>query len=108
MISDLWNNCLELANKAFSKSFMYKKVFNGTAESNDILADIAHFCGAYDFDLCKTKDGTIDPIDLARRAGKLEVYQYIFKLLSMNEAQKNALATRYYAIQSQKNQELIK
>ena len=105
MIADLWNTCLALASKAFSKSYTYKKVFNGTPEANDILADIANFCGAYDFDLRKTKDGTIDPIDIARRAGKLEVYQYIFKLLSMDETQKNALATRYYTMQSQQQQE---
>jgi hypothetical protein len=105
MITDLWNNCIALASKAFSKSNKYKKVFNNTPEASDILADIANFCGAYDIDLRKTKDGTIDPIDMARRAGKLEVYQYIFKLLSMDETQKNALATRYYAMQAQQQQE---
>lgn len=108
MINSLWNQCVKVAEKAFLKSNIYKRFFNKTDESVFILSDIAHFCGAYDIDLKRTKHGTIDPLDLARRAGKMEVYQYIFKLLTMDEMQKNIIAERYYQIQTKYQQENFK
>jgi hypothetical protein len=105
MIADLWNNCVSYANRAFFKSGIYKRVFNQTDDAQDVLSDLLNFCGAYDFDLKQSKNGTIDPLDMARRAGKLEVYQYVSKLLSMDETQKHALAMRYYALQNRQNGE---
>ena len=105
---NLWSNCVSIAERAFFKSRIYQRIFHkNNADSQDVLSDIANFCGVYDMDLRQTKQGSIDPLDLARRAGKIEVYQYISKHLSMNEEQKNALAMRYFALQN-KQQEQFK
>lgn len=101
---NLWTYCQKLAQRAFSKSTPYKKTFNDTPDAQDVLADLANFCGASDINLKYTKSGALDPVDIAFRAGKLQVFQYICKQLSLTESEKYNLTSRYYEMQV-KNQQ---
>lgn len=104
---NLWNYCQQLAQKAFSKSVFYKNLFDkNNQDAQNVLADLANFCGASDMNLKPTKNGTIDPLDMAYRAGKLQVFQYITKQLSLTEIEKYHLTSRYYEMQSKQAGEL--
>ncbi|NBP03263.1 MAG: hypothetical protein EBU90_24900, partial [Proteobacteria bacterium] len=83
---NLWDKCLNWAEKTFCTARIFKRVFD--LNQNDtliILGNLQEFCGVDNLNLRLDKNGDIPPYDLARRAGRLEVYQHIAKYLSMTE-----------------------
>lgn len=87
-----------IADLSFKIARHYRSLFNNepTRESSDaVLHDLAKFCGVYEFQTPQNNED-IAPLELARRAGRLEVYQHIQKYLRMTETQKRNIAMRLY------------
>jgi hypothetical protein len=105
---NVWDRCVAIAQAAFGVSSYYKRVFKKNEEdTNQVLYDLARFCGAVEMDV-PVANADIAPLEMARKVGRLEVYQHINKMLRLTESEKNALVQRMYEYEKQQqNKELI-
>lgn len=103
----LLNQCYKIADLIYSVSRHYKTLFNHqvTKEASEyVLHDLAKFCGAYELDISQNKEDIL-PLDMAKKIGRLEVYQHITRTLRMTERDKELIAQKFFNIENAQNQD---
>ena len=108
-MNNIWMKCLALADRVMGVSVHYRRVFNNETMKDDaerVIYDLAKFCGAMEMDI-SLSNGDIASGEMARKIGRLEVYQHITKMLRMSEQEKNALAQRLYQYEQSNQKEGI-